>query len=202
MPPMELNPDISGVVTRWVVPIDDENSIVYAWANFGERGDPSQYNTQHGCELIEQGELFDRSPEDRQRQPADSEAVEGMGPISTHKGENLMPTDRGISLYRRRVRRQIRELAEGKEPPQPFVPDGASVRTYGQDTVLYLPQKADQNDRAYLRQIGEDVMRTEFEYENSSDTDRDAAIISKLIELERSGFGLGETNAPSVHEKT
>ena len=99
--------------TRWVVPIDDENSIVYAWANFGERGDPSQYNTQHGCELIEQGELFDRTAEEKQRQPADSEAVEGMGQISTHKGENLMPTDRGISLYRRRVRRQISRACPG-----------------------------------------------------------------------------------------
>jgi len=44
-------------------------------------------------------------------------------------------------------------------------------------------------------------MRTEFEYENSSDSDRDAAIMSKLIELERSGLRLGETNVPRVHEK-
>ena len=125
--------------TRWVVPVDDENSIAYAWANFGERGDPSQYNTKEGCELIEQGEVIDRSPEERQRNPADSEAVEGMGAISTHKGENLMPTDRGISLYRRRIRRQIRELEDGKAPPQPVRNGGGSVRTYGQDTVLASP---------------------------------------------------------------
>ena len=74
--------------TRWVVPVDDENSIVFAWANFGRRGDPHQYNTQEGCELIEQGEILDRSPEEKQRYPADSEAVEGMGAISTHMGEN------------------------------------------------------------------------------------------------------------------
>ena len=60
-----------------------------------------------------------------------------MGTISTHMGENLMPTDRGISLYRRRIRRQIKELADGAAPPQPH--KGQSVHTYGQDTVLHLP---------------------------------------------------------------
>ena len=106
--------------TRWVVPVDDENTIVYAWANFGDRWDPHEYNTKEGHEMIEQGEVLDRTPEEKQRYPADSEAVEGMGAISTHKGENLMPTDRGISLYRRRVRKAIRDLAnDGIEPPQP-----------------------------------------------------------------------------------
>lgn len=186
--------------TRWVVPVDDENSMVYAWANFGERGDPSQYNTAEGCELIEQGELFDRPPEEKQRRPADSEAVESMGPISTHKGENLMPTDRGISLYRRRVRRQIRDLASGKEPPQPASFAGATVRTYGQDTVLHLPPKSGQDDRTYLRRIGETVMEMEFEHEKErDDAQRDEGIIAKLREIEADGLALKETRHD--HEK-
>ena len=41
-----------------------------AWANFGPRGDPPEYNNQEGCELIEQGELVDRPWEERQRNPA------------------------------------------------------------------------------------------------------------------------------------
>ena len=28
--------------TRWVVPVDDENTMVYAWANFGDRWDPHE----------------------------------------------------------------------------------------------------------------------------------------------------------------
>lgn len=175
--------------TRWVVPVDDENSIVYAWANFGERGDPHQYNTQEGCELIEQGEIFDRSLEDKQRYPADSEAVEGMGPISTHKGEHLMPTDRGISLYRRRVRKQIRDLADGIQPPQPLRHEDRSVRTYGQDTVLNLPPVEGRNDREYLKEIGEQVMDFQFEVEDWCDEGRDAAIIEKLKQIEANGIG-------------
>ena len=65
--------------SRWVVPLDDEHTVCYAWANFGDRGDPPEWNTPEGPQLIEQGEVFDRSYEERQRFPGDIEAVEGMG---------------------------------------------------------------------------------------------------------------------------
>lgn len=174
--------------TRWVVPVNDESCYAYAWGNFGERGDPYDYNTKEGCEMIEQGEIVDRPYEEKQRRPADSEAVEGMGTISRHMGENLMPTDRGISLYRRRIRRQIKELAEGRRPPQPVSPNGASVRTYGQDTVLKLPPKGKNDDREYLLRIGETVMDLQFEYENFNNEERDASIIRKLKSLEANGL--------------
>ncbi|MGI9486391.1 MAG: Rieske 2Fe-2S domain-containing protein [Geminicoccaceae bacterium] len=174
--------------TRWVVPVDDENSVAFAWANFGERGDPHQYNTKEGCELIEQGEVLDRSAEEKQRYPADSEAVEGMGAISTHRGEHLMPTDRGISLYRRRIRQQIRELAKGKQPPQPVKPEGRSVRTYGQDTVLDLPPRPGEDDRVNLMKIGSAVVDLQFDYEGLANEARDEAIIEKLKELEANGI--------------
>lgn len=172
--------------TRWVVPVDDENSIAYGWGNFGERGDPHEYNTKEGCELIEQGEILDRPAEERQRNPADSEAVEGMGAISTHMGENLMPTDRGISLYRRRIRRQIKDLTEGTAPPQPR--RSSTVHTYGQDTVLHLPAAGSGDDRAFLRKVGETVMEIEFKHEGLDDAARDDAIIEKLKALEANGL--------------
>ncbi|UXX82862.1 aromatic ring-hydroxylating dioxygenase subunit alpha [Roseovarius pelagicus] len=173
--------------TRWVVPVDDENSIVYAWANFGDRWDPHEYNTREGHEMIEQGEVLDRTPEEKKRYPADSEAVEGMGPISTHKGENLMPTDRGISLYRRRVRKHIRDLVEGIEPPQPVRTGGETVRTYGQDTVLTRPPRGDDADDAYLEKIGDAVMQIQFSTEALGDDVRDQEIIRLLKEFEAEG---------------
>ncbi len=178
--------------TRWVVPINDENTIIYAWANFGDRWDPHEYNTKAGHEMIEQGEVLERPPEERKRYPGDSEAVEGMGPISTHKGENLMPTDRGISLYRRRVRKQVRDLVEGVEPPQPKSMGGRSIRTYGQDTVLTLPSLKGLNDQEYLDNIGESVMDIEFELEEWCDENRDNEIISRLKLLETNGIDRGQ----------
>ena len=105
-------------------------------------------------------------------------------------GENLMPTDRGISLYRRRTRRQIKDLENGTLPPPPVNPPGASVRTYGQDTILTFPPKSDIDDRDYLMAIGAAVMDIEFEYENCDNQERDATIIDKLKELEAKGIDL------------
>ncbi len=174
---------------RWVVPVDDENCIAFAWACFGERGDPHEYNNQQGCELIEQGEILDRTDEERQRRPADSEAVEGMGAISTHMGENLMPSDRGVSLYRRRLRKQIRNLEEGTEPPQHVRHNDFSVRTYGQDTVLNLPPIEGKDDREYLAQIGCAVMDAQFSFEEKDNDARDECIIAAMQHLENNGIG-------------
>jgi len=170
--------------TRWVVPVDDESCIAFAWGNFGERGDPHEYNTKEGCEQIEQGEVLDRSDEERQRRPADSEAVEGMGTISTHRGEHLMATDRGVSLYRRRIRREIRNLGEGGSPPQPVSQDGASVQTYGQDTVVRAPLRPS-DDRPFLHELGKKVMDLQFAEEGRPDTARDNDIIQGLKDLEK-----------------
>ena len=170
--------------TRWVVPVDDSHCVALAWANFGDRGDPIEYNSQEGCELIEQGEIVDRPWEERQRRPADAEAVEGMGPISAHKGENLMPTDRGVSLYRRRIRRLVRDLQDGKPVPRPQQIDGEPVRTYGQDSVMKIPAKPGSDDRRFLKQLGRDVMNMQFEAEPKPLDERDATIIEALKEIE------------------
>ena len=88
-----------------------------------------EYNTKEGCERIEAGEIMDRSREEKQKKPGDAEAVEGMGSITAHKGEHLMPTDKGISVYRRRIRNLIKDLENGNKMPQPQQVAGEAVRT-------------------------------------------------------------------------
>ena len=170
--------------TRWVVPIDDTHSMSLAWGNFGERGDPIEYNTKEGCELIEQGELVDRPWKEKQSSPSDAEAVEGMGEISKHKGEHLMPTDKGIMLYRRKIRKLIKDLENGEKTPQPQQIPGEAVRTNGQDTVLKIPQK-ETNDRKYIRSIGSEVMKMQFEAEKMPLDKRDNYIMDKLNIMEQ-----------------
>tara|TARA_B100000378_G_scaffold274189_1_gene268273 strand:+ start:354 stop:1727 length:1374 start_codon:yes stop_codon:yes gene_type:complete len=171
--------------TRWVVPIDDTHSMSLAWANFGERGDPIEYNNKEGCELIEQGELVERPWEEKRLRPSDAEAVEGMGKISKHKGEHLMPTDKGILVYRRRIRQLIKDLENGKRMPQPQQVPGEAVRTNGQDTVLRIPQK-ESDDRKYIRTIGSAIMKMQFEAEEMPLDQRDKFIIDELAGMEKS----------------
>ncbi len=172
--------------SRWVVPIDDEETVCFAWANFGERGDPPEYNTPEGPELIEQGEPFDRPYEHKQRFPADAEATEGMGRITEHSKENLVASDKGIVLYRKRLRALIRELQKGKEPDHATAHWPGPVPTYGGDTVLKAAV-AEDDDRARLRAVGHRVMTTQFEAEHLTGAARDAAVIAALQEIEREG---------------
>ncbi|OED35861.1 iron-sulfur protein [Chromatiales bacterium (ex Bugula neritina AB1)] len=172
--------------TRWVVPVDDEHCIAYAWGNFGPRGDPHEYNTAEGMQLIEQGELFDRSYEEKQASPGDVEAVEGMGSTSDHGKENLVSGDRGIAMYRAQLKKHIRNLQKGKRPPQPGVlaPQGSNgvIPTYGSDTVLAIPGSSGQ--RELLKSTNTKVMDILFAADNLTGEARDNAIIAQLKELE------------------
>ena len=172
--------------TRWVVPIDDHHCVALAWANFGKRGDPIEYNNQEGFERIEAGEIANRSLEEKQKSPGDAEAVQGMGSISSHKGEHLMPTDRGIMIYRRRIRKLIKSLEEGQDPPQPQKIKGESVRTNGQDTVLRVP-KRNENDKEFIKLICSSVMKMQFDLEDMPLKERDNNIMNNLHEMEKSG---------------
>ena len=171
--------------TRWVVPVDDHHCVAIAWANFGDRGDPIEHDNKEGYERIEAGEIVDRSFEEKQKSPGDAEAVEGMGSISAHKGEHLMPTDYGIMAYRKHIRKSIKALQNGIDPEQPQK-NGDLIKTYGQDTVLRVP-KRNMDDRKFIKSIGSTVMNLQFNSEKMLNKDRDTYIVSELTKLEKSG---------------
>jgi phenylpropionate dioxygenase-like ring-hydroxylating dioxygenase large terminal subunit len=169
--------------TRWVTPLDDENCTAFAWGNFGERGDPHKYNTPEGMQLIEQGAPMARSYEDAQRNPGDVEAVEGMGPITDHSGEHLLTSDRGITLYRKRLRELCAALDNGESPPQPTELTDGAIPTHGSDTVLRCPRG--ENDKATLRQLNDDVMAAIFSGDTLVGEARDSSIFEQLTELNK-----------------
>ena len=171
--------------TRWVVPVDDNHCVAIAWANFGERGDPIEYNNKEGCEKIEGGEIIDRSWKEKQKSPGDTEAVEGMGSISAHKSEHLMPTDQGVMAYRKHIKKSIKALQEGIETKQPKN-NGEIIKTYGQDTVLRVP-KRNIDDRKFIKSIGSVVMKLQFDSEKMPIKDRDSFIINELSNMEKNG---------------
>ena len=126
---------------------------------------------------------MDRSYDQRQRFPGDAEAVEGMGKIADQKREHLVPSDQGIILYRKKLRKLCRDLEKGIKPDQNgnFWPN--PVPTYGGDTVLNLPRK-DKDDDQLLQEIGEAVMQIQFGAENMSGSQRDDKIIAAFKQLE------------------
>ena len=172
---------------RWVVPIDDENTMALAWACFGERGDPPAWNTPQGPELIEQGEVFDRPYEQRQRFPADAEAVEGMGRITVHDEENLAPSDKGVALMRRRLRQQIRAVAAGEQPLRVTDLGPISVPTYGGDTVLTLPHDGEADESERFSRLAHAFMQIQFDADALPESKRVAYVTERLRALEANG---------------
>lgn len=165
--------------TRWVVPLDDENCMAYAWGNFGERGDPHEWNTQEGMEMIEQGEIVNRSYAEKQLSPGDIEAVEGMGRISDHEKEVFVSGDRGVGMYRNRIRKHCLDLQKGIRPPQPSDLSAGVIPTYGSDTVLAIPPSSE-DDAAVLKHTNDKVMDILFANDAQEGEARDSSIINAI----------------------
>ena len=94
---------------RWCLPVDDCNTRVVAWSCFGDRADPVRYNNPADIERLEQGEIFDRPDEERQRNPGDYEAMVSLGPIVVHGKEHLRLLR--CNDFRRRVLRMAPVLS-------------------------------------------------------------------------------------------
>ncbi|MEE8280433.1 MAG: aromatic ring-hydroxylating dioxygenase subunit alpha [Alphaproteobacteria bacterium] len=171
--------------TRWVVPVDNETTRVIAWANFGERTDPprADWTSPAGIDVIESGERRDRSPEDAQRRPADYEAFVGQGPIAIHAREHPMASDRGVTMFRARLRSAIQALGGSTEPFQPAELAAPPIPTYCGDTVLRAPA-GDGDDQQRILQHSRAVMDIIRSGDRLKGEARDTHIIAKLKDLE------------------
>ena len=85
------------VFTRWVVPVDDRNTRVLAWANFGPRSDEArpEWMTPRGIEIIEGGEPRTRPRSEAVRKPGDYEALSAWAPSRATPGNTSRPPTRG-----------------------------------------------------------------------------------------------------------
>jgi phenylpropionate dioxygenase-like ring-hydroxylating dioxygenase large terminal subunit len=171
--------------TRWVVPVDDETTRVIAWANYGERTDPAraEWMDEAGVDVIEGGERRDRTPEEAQRRPADYEAFVGQGPITVHAKEHLMSSDRGVALFRTRLRSAIRALAKGETPFQPADLGVVPIPTYCGDTVLRVPP-GEGDERELILAHSRQVMAAIRSGDGLEGAARDAHIVARLEALE------------------
>ena len=175
--------------TRWVVPVDNETTRVIAWANYGARTDPPrpEWMAEDGIDVIEGGERRDRSDEEAQRRPADYEAFVGQGAITVHAKEHLMSSDRGVAMYRTRLRSAVRALAKGEPPFQPAELGEAPIPTYCGDTVLRVPPAnggGGNDERAAILAHSRRVMAAIRSGDDLRGQARDAHVIERLKALE------------------
>ena len=169
---------------RWCVPVDDTHTKVVAWANFGPRTDPVEWNTPDNIEILEQGEIFDRPPDELQRNPGDYEAMVGQGPIVVHDKENRVTSDKGVAMFRNRVRKDIRALTQGQRSSQPADNGPLPIPTWSGDTVLQIPPKANMDDQRFRAGVLESLKSILVEGDSLRGDDRDKFIIGRIKDLE------------------
>lgn len=161
--------DRRGSSFSWVVPIDDTNSFNIGWSDidkgFTIPGRTGYIDRQHahGASAVgagDVGQTGEPSYEDRQRAPGDWDAWVSQGPITVHGREHLASADRGVIMYRKFVRRGIRDVAKRRTPKGLLYPDSDIRPTYCHNTVARIPALGDPKaDTALQRAFGLEVTR-------------------------------------------
>ena len=138
-------------VTRWRVPMDDENTLEFAFVRL-RPDQENRYVTDPGP--VVRSNYGGRPYEERQRWPGDFEAQVGQRPIARHALEHLGHTDRGVSMMRKMLREGIRAVAGGQDPRGLHRNLDGPIPTYGNDTVMRVaPAPTAHADAALLRRL-------------------------------------------------
>ena len=181
--------------TRWVVPVDNEHTRVVAWANFGDRSDAQreEWMTPRMIEIIEGAEPRTRPRAEALRRPGDYEAFVSQGRITRHAKEHLATSDKGVALFRRRLRGDIRALAGGTPPYRASDRVEAPIPTYAGDNVLRVPPVDEADDAALVLEVSREVARIVVSGNHLRGEARDSFVRAALAELEASHAPLRRT---------
>jgi nitrite reductase/ring-hydroxylating ferredoxin subunit len=97
----------------WTLPVDDTTTRIFTVFKLPKgvvlpkTGTRKMYGGRSWAELDEEG---------HQRFPGDFEAQVSQGPITLHSEEHLVGSDRGVAMFRRMLRREIRKVQAGENP--------------------------------------------------------------------------------------
>lgn len=173
-------------LTRWVTPVDDTNTLVIAWRHFNDRDDPQKLGRPQDVGVGKTdfyGQSDELPYEQRQDSPGDWDAWVSLGPITSHAREHLATTDRGISLLRRRLRKEIEALAQGTEPLRPEPQGDLGVATHAGDTILRIPPEPGRDERELIQQVCRAVAAAYVDTQHLPDAARRAAVQARLTTL-------------------
>ncbi|MCC6008467.1 MAG: Rieske 2Fe-2S domain-containing protein [Rhodobacteraceae bacterium] len=176
-------------LTRWVVPVDDTNTVVIAWRHFREGDDPLGLTDRDEVGLGKvdfYGQSAERPYEQRQRDPGDYDAWVSQGPRNIHARENLCFTDRGVAKVRNKLRQAIRNVAQGGGVEQASVVYGGVIPTYGGDTILRIPPIPGADDDQTLRMVAHKVAEIYAAADELRGAEREQRIVADLKAFEAS----------------
>ena len=169
-PDIFQNPDRNKFFTRvgnskWHLPVDDTNTQIIGWRHFNDTIDLAGKGRREavGVGSYDAVGRVKRTYEEQQRVPGDYEAQVGQDTIAVHKLEHLGKTDTGVAMLRQLLRRSVRNVKKGIEPPKPVKNADGYVPTMAGDVIINVPQtnRDDEEVRSDLgRKIGAIVLES------------------------------------------
>ena len=153
------------MMSRWIVPIDDTNTMFIEFRHIAESEDAvpptppwwGDRDVMLPAQLPDENETYT----DRQHRPGDYDAQVTQRPIAVHGLEHLGVTDRGIIMFRRRLRKGIEATAQGQDP-EGISRENHHITTYCNDSVVPIPEASD--PEAETRQLQETARDLVQEY--------------------------------------
>ena len=143
------------MMSRWVVPLDDTNSMYIELRHVSETEGIETPDWWADRSVMLPGQMPPDTYEEAQRRPQDFEAQVSQRPIAVHGMEHLGTTDRGITMLRAQIRRGIKAIKEGQDPVGLFRDGGGVIPTYCNNTVVRIPPaKTEELDKKLLRETG------------------------------------------------
>jgi phenylpropionate dioxygenase-like ring-hydroxylating dioxygenase large terminal subunit len=179
-------------MSRWYVPVDDTNSIIYGWRMFGKTIDPRQKGDRSkiGWDKMDflDGQVGDRGYDEGQRLPGDWEIIKSQRSIAIHALENPIESDIGVYLFRKLLREAVSDKYHAASPEAMNERANHDMESYcyTQNTILDLPaRKSPEEEREILRKIGRSIVDITADGDFLVGNDRRNFIVSRLEELER-----------------
>ena len=143
------------MMTRWIVPMDDENTMLIELRHVSEEDEVTPaWWADRDTMLPAQLPISD-ALEEQQRQPGDYEAQVTQRPIAVHGMEHLGASDRGITVYRRQIRVGIQAVREGRDPLGLSPGKDIPMATFSNDTVVDAPPASSyEEDVKLMKEVG------------------------------------------------
>lgn len=173
-------------MTRWQVPVDDTNMIIFGWRHFNDEVDPDHLGNEADCGVDKidflVGQTGNRTYEAGQRAPGDWEALVSQRPIAVHAVENPGRSDIGVYMCRKLLREGARGQLPADTTRAAAVAAGDTLPMYAQDSVLCVPKAAD--DRALMAKVGKQVLAILKEADALPSGERDAHVRRRLDDID------------------
>ena len=130
------------MVSRWIVPRDDTSTMLIElrYISESEEREPAYWLDRNQM-LPAQMPVSDDLRE-QQMEPGDYEAQMSQRPIAIHGLEHLGTTDRGVTMYRRLLRRGIRAVQAGEDVGLEVNDENGPIATFCVDTTVHVPPAA------------------------------------------------------------